>query len=129
MLKLPSAVRQRCKTTEGREMHNLFSRKNAGFYSISGIYLLYPLLYIFKDCYGCGYRIINNYDFILNVLWITIGIFASLTILHSFWLRKYQNNTTRGTIQRVFLALLLFSLFYPYVMAVTLLDFALFGWR
>jgi hypothetical protein len=110
-------------------MPNIFLIKNKFFYPIIAIYLFYPLLYIFKDCYGCGYRIINNYDHITNILWMIIGIFAGLVILYSAWQRRHQVSDHWTTAKQILFALLLFFLFYPYMMAITFLDVALFGLR
>lgn len=110
-------------------MKNNFPLKNKVFYPIIAVYLFYPFLYIFKDHYGFGYRIINNYDHIISFLWIIIGIFAGLVIIYSTWLRKNNYIDNKKTAKYILLALLLFLLFYPYIMTITFIDVVLFGLR
>jgi uncharacterized membrane protein YozB (DUF420 family) len=107
---------------------NDFLSRNKLLFPSLAIYAVYFLIYMYKDTYGLGYTVINNLDRIANVLWILTGIVAGLITIYLFWLKKDNAIDNKRVILYILFAWVMFLIFYPYAMALSLIEFAIFGW-
>lgn len=109
-------------------MRNNFLLKSKVFYPILAVYLFYPFLYTFRDYYVFGYVLINNLSHAVKFLQAIVGILSGLVVFYALWLRKNNKLDNHQTAKYILLALTLWVLFYPYVMTIALIDFAINGW-
>ncbi|NCU41966.1 MAG: hypothetical protein EOM19_04585 [Candidatus Moranbacteria bacterium] len=93
------------------------------FLFIGVVYFFYLSIYPSSD-----YAIINNRDFIINILWSIVGVFAGFIIFYSLWLKRYNVITKKSFLVNSFFALLLFLLLKPFAYIVAFIDFGINGW-